>query len=81
MQSFLGLVKFYRQFVINMAKVAKPLTELTSNIELKWESSNEDSFKNPENFVTSDPVTRAFDPELRVAVACDARGCVVGAVL
>lgn len=37
-QSFLGMVNFYRHFIEKMATVAKPLTELTSSVDFEWTS-------------------------------------------
>lgn len=35
-QSILGMVSFCRRFIKEMATVAKPLTELTSNVDIEW---------------------------------------------
>lgn len=80
-QSFLGMVSFYRRFIKDMATVAKHLTELTSNVELDWTSRREDAFLALKSKVISAPVLRAFDSELPVVLSTDASGCAVGAVL
>lgn len=80
-QSILGMVNFYRRFMKDMATVAKPVTELTSNVEFDWTSRREDAFLALKSKVISAPVLRAFDPELPVVLSPDASGCAVGAVL
>ena len=39
LQSFLGLINYYRRFIRNCSKIAKPLTDLTKNVPFMW--SNE----------------------------------------
>lgn len=80
-QSFLGMVNSYRRFIKDMATVAKPLTELTSNVDFDWTSRRDDAFLALKRKVMSAPVLRAFDPELPVVLSTDASGCAVGAVL
>eukprot|EP00170_Pyropia_yezoensis_P003250 contig_13592_g3257 len=80
-QSLLGLVNFYRRFVLGMAEIAKPLTELTGNIDFAWTKAHEDSFRTLKERVASAPVLRPFDRDLPVIVSTDASGCAIGAVL
>lgn len=80
-QSFLGMVNFYRRFIKDMATVAKPLTELTGIVDFDWTSRREDAFLALKRKVMSAPVLRAFDPELPVVLSTDASGCALGAVL
>lgn len=80
-QSFLGMVNFYRRFIEKMATVAEPLTGLTSNVDFEWTSRQEDAFNSRKDNVMSSPILRAFNPELPVVLSTDASGCAVGAVL
>jgi len=43
-QSFLGMINFYRRFIINMAEVAVPLTRLTGNVDFGWTADAEAFF-------------------------------------
>lgn len=80
-QSFLGMLNFYRRFIEKMATVAKPLTELTSIVDFEWTARQEDAFNSLKDKVMSAPILRAFNPELPVVLSTDASGCAVGAVL
>ncbi|KAF8697560.1 hypothetical protein AX14_001336 [Amanita brunnescens Koide BX004] len=44
-QQFLGFTNFYRQFCEGHAKVAKPLTKLTRNLEWQWGLEQQKAFK------------------------------------
>uniref|UniRef100_A0A8R1DKD2 RNA-directed DNA polymerase n=1 Tax=Caenorhabditis japonica TaxID=281687 RepID=A0A8R1DKD2_CAEJA len=55
--SFLGLVEYYRKFIINFAKLAAPLTQLTSKkVCWKWENEQEDAFQKLIQAVCQAPV-------------------------
>ncbi|GKF54221.1 hypothetical protein Tco_0161131, partial [Tanacetum coccineum] len=44
-RSFLGLAGYYRRFIINFSKIAKPLTSLTQkNKKYKWGVEQEEAF-------------------------------------
>ena len=56
-QSFLGLANFYRRFVNNFSKVAKPLHELTrKDTEWKWTDKCQSAFEELKNIFISQPV-------------------------
>ncbi|GJR25238.1 putative reverse transcriptase domain-containing protein [Tanacetum coccineum] len=45
-RSFLGLTRYYRRFIINFSKIAKPLTLLTQkDKKLKWGDEQENAFQ------------------------------------
>ena len=80
-QSFLGMVNFYRRFIINMAEVAVPLTRHTGNVDFEWTSDAEASFQRLKMLVTSAPVLRGFDKRHPIYFSTDASGYAIGAVL
>ncbi len=80
-QSFLGLVNYYRRFLYNLADVARPLTLLTGNAPFKWESEEKQAFSHMKRLVTSADVLRSFDPTLPIFIGTDASGKAIGAVL
>ncbi|GKF88890.1 hypothetical protein Tco_0262853, partial [Tanacetum coccineum] len=44
-RSFLGLAGYYRHFIVNFSKIAKPLTSLTQkNKKYKWAKEQEEAF-------------------------------------
>ena len=47
MQKFLGLANYYRQFVKDFAKAAKPLYEIIrKNVKWDWERDNRECLRN-----------------------------------
>jgi len=80
-QSFLGMVNFYRRFIINMAEVAVPLTWLTGNVDFEWAADAQASFHSLKMLVTSAPVLRGFDKRHSIYLSTDASGYAIGAVL
>ena len=80
-QSFLGLVNYYRRFVRNCSAIAKPLTELTKNTPFVWTDRQDEAFKTLKRAITTAPVLKTFDPEYPVVVTTDASKDAIGAVL
>ena len=81
-QSFLGLVNFYRHFVNNFSKVAKPLHELMhKNTEWKWTDKCQIAFDNPKNIFISQPVLSIVDTTKLLRIESDASEYATDAVL
>lgn len=80
-QSFLGLVNYYRRFIKNCSGISKPLTELTKNVPFIWTTPAEESFEKLKSVITSAPVLRTFRDDLPVFVTTDASKVAIGAVL
>ena len=81
-RSFLGLAGYYRWFVPDFSKIARPMTELLKKgVRFNWDDKCERSFQTLRKLLTSAPVlvqpdiTRPFD------VYCDASGMALGCVL
>ena len=56
-KSFLGLVNFYRSYILNCAQIAYPLNHLTKkNVKFKWDQACEDSFNELKRCLTSAPL-------------------------
>uniref|UniRef100_A0A8R1ITM5 RNA-directed DNA polymerase n=2 Tax=Caenorhabditis japonica TaxID=281687 RepID=A0A8R1ITM5_CAEJA len=65
--SFLGLVGYYRKFIINFAQLAAPLTPLTSKkVCWKWEKEQEEAFQKLIQSVCQTPVLA--QPDVRAAL-------------
>lgn len=81
-RSFLGLCGYYRRFVKDFARIARPLNELTKmDAKFIWDEECQESFETLKQRLTSDPVLRLFDPELPIELHTDACGYGIGAVL
>ncbi len=67
-RSFLGLVDYYRRFIPNFSKIAKPITELLEKgTEYVWSKDCDESFQTLKKLLTMSPVlvqpniTKPFD--------------------
>ena len=80
-QSFLEMVNFYRRFIKNCAHIARPLTQLTGNVDFVWSETTQSSFEILKHALCSAPVLRTYDPVLPITVTTDASGFAIGAVL
>ena len=80
--SFLNFCGFYRVFIKDMARIAKPLTDLLKeNVPPNWTNEQNDAFENLKNAITSDMVLRHYDENLETEVRTDASGAGLGAIL
>jgi hypothetical protein len=81
-RSFLGLAGYYRQFIPNFSKIAKPMTQLLEKEDkFKWSPQYEDAFLNLKKLLTTAPVLAQPDIEKPFDVYCDASGTGIGGVL
>jgi hypothetical protein len=54
---FLGLVGYYRRFILNFSKIAKPITELLKKgNKYVWSEACDESFKHLKKLLTTSPV-------------------------
>jgi len=82
-QSFLGLANFYRRFIKDYSRVAKPMTELTKKTEKKWEWTEEAerAFRELKESFTSALILAHFDAQQPDIIETDASDFAIGAVL
>ena len=81
-RSFLGHAGFYRRFIKNFSKVAKPLCALLEkDVEFKFDDACLKAFEELKRKLVSAPIMMAPDWALPFIVMCDASDYVVGAVL
>ncbi|CAM8904987.1 unnamed protein product [Rhodiola kirilowii] len=79
---FLGHAGFYRRFIKDFAKIAKPLTALLcQEAEFNFNDSCFNAFHHLKTALTSAPVVQPPDWELPFELMCDASDFAVGAVL
>jgi hypothetical protein len=81
-QSFLGLINYYRKFILNFSKLAKPLTELTKKDTIfNFGRECKEAFKELKARMKSAPILRIFDPEKEAIVETDASDKAIGGCL
>ena len=83
-QSFLGFANFYRRFIKDYFKVARPLTELMKKVTgMKWAWTKEadEAFRELKTRFTMAPILAHFDATKPVVIEIDASDFAIGAVL
>jgi hypothetical protein len=81
-RSFLGLVGYYRRFIMKFSQIALPLTRLTrKDVPFVWDEECEKSFRTLKKKLTQAPVLTIPDPEKKYIMFCDASSKGLGGVL
>ena len=90
-RSFLGFVSYYRRFIPNFSKVAKPLNQLLQNLEgtpsqkkkfkVHWGPEQQEAFEILQKLCTESPVLAYADFKAPFILHTDASGEGLGAVL
>ena len=81
-RKFLGHVGFYRRFIKDFSKLAKPLCELlVMDTKFIWDDRRQQSFEELKQFLTTTPIVRAPNWKFPFEVMCDASDFAIGAVL
>jgi hypothetical protein len=81
-RKFLSLAGYYRRFIENFSKIAKPMTELLkSNTSYVWLDKCEASFQELKTRLTTTPVLTLPDASKDFVVYCDASRQGLGCVL
>lgn len=81
-QSFLGLVNYYRKFIQGCAEMSLPLTKLTRKDSVfDWSTECNEAFEALKTAITSPPVLAYPDFEREFIVTTDASNTCLGAVL
>jgi hypothetical protein len=81
-RSFLGLTGYYRRFIKDFSKIAKPLTRLLEkNKDLDWTEGCQVSFEELKRRLTSAPVLILPDIAKKFDIYCDASRQGLGCVL
>ena len=80
--AFLGLAGYYRKFIKNFAKMAKPLALLThQKAKFEWTSVHHTAFLTPKDAVTQEPISHYLNPAKQYIVYMDVSDDACGAQL
>jgi hypothetical protein len=81
-RSFMGLACYYRRFIPNFSRIAKPMTELLKKgVKFVWSDECNKAFHTLRGFLTSAPVLTQPDMSKPFEVFCDASGTGLGCML
>jgi hypothetical protein len=81
-RSFLGLAGYYRRFIPDFSKIAKPMTELLKKeVKFRWDDKCDEAFHTLRKLLTTAPVLAQPDNTQPFDVYCDASGTGLGCVL
>ena len=81
-RQFLGHAGFYRRFIQNFSKIAKPLYKLIEkDAKFEWDAECQQRFEELKAYLTTAPIVRAPNWKLPFEVMCDASDLAVGVVL
>ena len=81
-RSFLGFTGFYRYFIKDYSKIARPLIDLTKkNLRFEWTEKQQQAFERLKTLMCAKPVLKQPDYNQTFTLSTDASGYGVGAVL
>ena len=81
-QSFLGFCNFYRRFIKDYSRVARPLNQLTKReVPFVWDNRCQEAFEELKRRLMNAPVLYHYQPELETQLETDASDGVVAGVL
>ena len=81
-QKFLGFANFYRRFIRDFSKMAKPLTSLTKKeVKWFWGDDQQQAFDALKKAFTTTPIRIMPDPSKPYIIECDASDFATGAIL
>ena len=81
-QSFLGFCNFYRRFIRNYSRIAKPLHQLTrADVPFDWTENCQRAFDGLRYNLTNTPLLQHYRPNLPTKLETDASDGVIAGVL
>jgi hypothetical protein len=80
--NFLGLAGYYRRFILNFSKIAKPITNLLKKEKkFVWNAERDEAFQTVKKLLTTSPVLAQLDIVKSFNVYCDTSSTRLGCVL
>jgi hypothetical protein len=80
--SFLRLASYYRRFIPNFSKIAKPITKLLKKgNKYVWSEARDEAFKHMKKLLTTSPMLAQPDTTKPFDIYCDASDTGLGGVL
>ncbi|WVZ76431.1 LOW QUALITY PROTEIN: hypothetical protein U9M48_024407 [Paspalum notatum var. saurae] len=81
-RGFFGLASYYRRFIENFSRIAKPMTSLLEkDAEFRWTNAQQAAFDELKERLTTAPVLTLPDQQKKFIVYCDASRDGLGCVL
>ena len=81
-REFLGMVGYYRKFIVRFADAARPITKLTRNdTNFEWSDDCQSGFEYLKTCLTKSPILKYPNPQKRYVVFTDASDHTAAAVL
>lgn len=82
LQSFLGLINYYRNFVPNASSILSPLYDLLKKgVKWQWNDTHQNAYNNIKKQLASDQVLTHYNPEAKLILTVDAGPRGLGAIL
>ncbi|KAJ8710409.1 hypothetical protein PYW07_009775 [Mythimna separata] len=82
LQSFLGLVNYYRNFVPGASSILSPLYDLLKKgVKWTWSTLHQQAFDKIKKCLTSDQVLTHFNPNAKIVLTVDASPSGLGGIL
>lgn len=82
LRSCIGLFSYFRRFVHNFSRIARPLQNLLKeNVEYNFDQGCIDAFEKLKGLLTSSPILAIYDPKKETELHCDASSHGFGAIL
>lgn len=81
-KQFLGLAGYYRRFIPNFSRTAKPLTELLKkDVTFNWKQAQENAFRSLRNSLCIEPILQYSYFTKPFIVTTDASGYAIGSII
>ena len=81
LQSFIGFCNYYRRFIQDFSRIARPLHDLTCNFPYVWTNSQQEAFDCLKACITSEPMLSLPKEKGTWRVKCNASNYAIGGVL